>query len=160
MNTREKIATCLWYDGAAEQAAQLYTSLIADSCITSVYRPEPHGPALLVEFTLAGVPYQALNGGAHFRHCEAASIVVKTDSQAETDKLWQALIADGGSPSQCGWLKDRFGLSWQIVPWRFIDLLQSPDRAAAQRATEAMLQMGKLDMAALEAAFKGDAEHA
>lgn len=153
-NTR-KIATCLWYDGTAEEAATLYTSLIPGSQITDRFRPEPDGPPLIVEFTLAGVPYQALNGGPQFAHSEAASIVVLTDDQAETDHLWEALIADGGSESRCGWLKDRFGVSWQIVPRGLIELLSAPDRAAAERAMGAMLQMRKLDIAALEAAFHG-----
>lgn len=147
-----RISTCLWFDGVAEQAAQLYTSLVENSVITRVMKPDPEGPPLLVEFTLAGVPYQALNGGPHFTLSEAASIVIVTRDQAETDRLWNALIADGGSPSQCGWCKDRFGLSWQVVPQRLLDLLNSPDRATAQRVTGVMLTMGKLELAPLEAA--------
>lgn len=156
MSDSQKVSTCLWFDGNGEEAAAFYTSLIPDSTITDVFRPEPDGAPLIVEFTLAGVPYQALNGGPQFRHSEAASIVVLTDDQAETDRLWEALVADGGSESQCGWLKDRFGLSWQIVPRRFIQLVSAPDGAAAGRTMQAMMQMKKLDIAALEAAAKGE----
>src|SRR6188508_3412123 len=111
-----RISTCLWYDGVAEEAARFYTSLIEDSEITGMMRPDPDGPPLLVEFTLAGVPYQALNGGPYFTLSEAASIVIVTRDQAETDRLWNVLVEKGGSPSQCGWCRDRFGLSWQVVP--------------------------------------------
>jgi predicted 3-demethylubiquinone-9 3-methyltransferase (glyoxalase superfamily) len=109
----------------------------------------------MVEFTLAGTPYQALNGGPHFTLDEAASISVSTEDQAETDRLWAALIADGGAESQCGWLKDRFGLSWQIVPTRLGELMQDPDPEKAGRVQQAMLGMRKLDIAALEAAHRG-----
>lgn len=148
-----KIATCLWYNDNAEQAAALYTSLIPDSAITNRFRPNPQEPVLLVEFHLAGTPYQALNGGPYFQPSEAASIVVMTDDQAETDRLWQTLIADGGAESRCGWLKDRFGVSWQIVPRRLIELLSAPDHEAAGRAMQAMLKMQKIDIAAIETAF-------
>lgn len=151
-----RISTCFWYDGVAEEAARLYTSLVENSAITHVMRPDPAGPPLLVEFTLAGVPYQALNGGPHFTLSEAASIVIVTRDQAETDRLWAALTADGGSPSQCGWCKDRFGLSWQVVPARLLELLNAPDRDVAQRVTQVMLTMGKLELAPLEAAAKGE----
>jgi predicted 3-demethylubiquinone-9 3-methyltransferase (glyoxalase superfamily) len=154
-NEAQKISTCLWFDDAAEEAATLYTSLIPDSAITSSFSPDPQQPPLLVEFTLAGVPYQGLNGGPQFPQSEAVSIVVHTEDQVETDRLWDALLANGGSESQCGWLKDRFGLSWQIVPRRFMELLSDPDRVAAGRAMAAMMQMRKLDIAALEAAFNG-----
>jgi predicted 3-demethylubiquinone-9 3-methyltransferase (glyoxalase superfamily) len=151
-----KVATCLWFDGNAEEAATLYTSLLPDSRITSVFRPQADGPALVVAFTLGGTPFQALNGGPQFRPSEAASIVVSTGDQAETDRLWAALTADGGEESRCAWLKDRFGVSWQIVPEALPRLLGAPDRAAAGRAMQAMLGMGKIDIAALEAAFRGD----
>jgi len=150
-----RISTCLWYDGVAEEAARFYTTLVEDSAITGMLRPDPEGPPLLVEFTLAGVPYQALNGGPHFTLSEAASIVIVTRDQAETDRLWAALTADGGSPSQCGWCRDRFGLSWQVVPGRLLELLGAPDRAAAQRVTQVMLTMHKLELAPLEAAAVG-----
>jgi predicted 3-demethylubiquinone-9 3-methyltransferase (glyoxalase superfamily) len=151
-----KVATCLWFDGDAEQAAAFYVSLVPDSRITNVARLQPDGPALLVSFTLGGTPFQALNGGPQYRFTEAASISVSTEDQAETDRLWAALTAGGGSESQCGWLKDRFGLSWQIVPVALPLLLGSPDRTAAGRAMQAMLGMRRIDIAALEAAYRGD----
>lgn len=150
-----KVRTCLWYDGQAEQAAQLYVSLLPDSTIESIFRPEKEGPALVVNFTLSGAPYQGLNGGPQFKHTEAASISVMTKDQEETDRLWNALTADGGSESMCGWLKDRFGVSWQIVPEALPRLLTDPDRDAAGRAMQAMMGMRRLDIAALEAAFRG-----
>ena len=150
-----KVSTCLWFDGDAEDAAELYVSLIAGSEITAVSRPDPDGPALMVDFMLGETPFQALNGGPQFPQTEAASIVVTTADQAETDRLWDALIAGGGSESQCAWLKDKFGVSWQIVPEALVRCLNSPDRAAAQRATEAMLKMRKIDIATIEAAFRG-----
>lgn len=130
---KAKVATCLWYDAVAEEAAELYTSLIPDSEMGSVTRPEPDGPAVLVEFTLGGVPFQALNGGPKFQLSEAASIAVTTSDQEETDRLWDALVADGGEESRCGWLKDKFGLSWQIVPEALLRLLASADREAVAR---------------------------
>lgn len=142
------VAVCLWYDYDAEAAARLYTSLIPNSQITSV-------SPMMVTFTLDGMAFQGLNGGPHFKPTEAASIVVSTPDQAETDRLWEALIADGGSASQCAWLKDRFGVSWQIVPQRLPELLGDSDRQAAERVMQAMLQMSKIDIAALEAAFRG-----
>jgi len=154
--TAPKVRTCLWFDGKGEEAAELYVSLIPGSRIESVMRADPNGPALLVSFSLAGVPYQALNGGPKFPPTEAASIVVTTEDQAETDRLWDALTSNGGEESRCAWLKDRFGVSWQIVPRRLQALLSDPDREAAQRATQAMLTMNKIDIAALEAAFRGD----
>lgn len=160
MNQPTKIATCLWYDNQGEEAAKLYTSLVPNSAITACYRSDPETPPLIVEFNLDGVPYQALNGGPHFKHSEAASIVVYTEDQQETDRLWRALIADGGSEGRCAWLKDRFGLSWQIVPRRFVELASSPDRAAAGRVMRAMQGMNKLDIAALEAAFNEEIDNA
>lgn len=156
MTSALPVQTCLWFDGDAEAASALYTALIPGSAITRVTRMAPEGPALMVNFHLAGVPYQALNGGPQFKHSPAVSISVSTPDQAETDRLWEALLADGGQPSQCAWLTDRFGLSWQIVPEALPRLLGAADRAAAGRAMQAMLQMGKIDIAALEAAFQGD----
>ena len=161
-----KVKTCLWFDTQALPAAEFYCSLLPDSEITEVGRypesatmAEP-GSVLMVEFTLAGTPYQALNGGPHYQLSEAVSISVRTQDQEETDRLWNALIAEGGAESQCGWCKDRFGLSWQIVPAALPRLLGSPDRTAAGRAMQAMLGMRKLDIAALESAFRGDQEGA
>lgn len=155
MNSR--IRTCFWFDDQALEAAELYVSLIPDSRILNISRyPEGQqmaepGRILTVDFTLAGVPYQALNGGPHFTLSEAASISVSTEDQAETDRLWAALTADGGAESQCGWLKDRFGLSWQIVPRRASDLMSGPDAA---RVWPALMQMRKIDIAVLEAATR------
>jgi predicted 3-demethylubiquinone-9 3-methyltransferase (glyoxalase superfamily) len=151
----EKVRTCLWFDGQAEEAAAFYVSLIPHSRIESVSPAAGNGPALMVEFTLDGTPFQGLNGGPYFTFNEAASVVVMTEDQAETDRLWNALIADGGSEGQCAWLKDRFGLSWQIVPRALPRLISDPDPAAAKRAMDAMLRMGKIDVAALEAAHRG-----
>lgn len=156
MPTSSKVRTCLWFDREGEAAAQLYVSLIPDSRIDSVFRPEPGKPPLLVNFTLGGAPYQILNGGPGHPHSWAASMSVLTDDQAETDRIWDALIAGGGSPVQCGWLKDRFGLSWQIVPRRLPELLGDPDRATSARAMQAMMTMVKIDIAALEAAARAD----
>ena len=150
-----KVSTCLWFDGAGEEAAKLYVSLIPGSELISAFRPNPEGPPLVVDFVLGGVPYQALNGGPQFHHSEAASIVVHTDDQAETDKLWHGLIAGGGSESMCGWLRDRFGLSWQIVPRAMIKALTGPDKAGAARAMDAMMKMNKIDIATIEAAYRG-----
>jgi predicted 3-demethylubiquinone-9 3-methyltransferase (glyoxalase superfamily) len=156
MPNNSKVSTCLWFDGDAEEAATFYTSLLPDSRITNVARLAPDGPALLVAFTLGGAPFQALNGGPQYKFSEAASISVTTKDQEETDRLWAALIADGGSESQCAWLKDRFGMSWQIVPEALPRLIGASDRVAAGRAMKAMLGMRKIDIAALEAAYRGD----
>jgi predicted 3-demethylubiquinone-9 3-methyltransferase (glyoxalase superfamily) len=150
-----KVKTCLWFDNQALPAAEFYCSLLPDSEITEVGRyPEnatmgEPGSVLMVEFTLAGTPYQALNGGAHFQLSEAVSISVRTLDQEETDRLWNALTADGGSESQCGWCKDRFGLSWQIVPQRSVELLSGP---RAQKVWPALMTMRKIDIGTLEAA--------
>jgi predicted 3-demethylubiquinone-9 3-methyltransferase (glyoxalase superfamily) len=149
------VRTCLWFDGNGEEAAEFYTSLIPDSKVTSSFRPDPDKPALIVNFTLGGTPYQILNGGPQFTHSEAVSISVTTADQDETDRLWDALTADGGREAQCGWLKDRFGVSWQIVPEALPRLLSGPDRAAADRTMRALMGMVKLDIAALEAAHHG-----
>jgi len=147
------IRTCLWFDHGGLDAARFYTSLIADSHVTTDATGDSE--PLLVEFTLAGVPYVILNGGPHYALTPAASIVVTTDAQAETDRLWDALTADGGEPSRCGWLVDRWGVSWQIVPRELSGLLGADDAAAAGRAREAMLAMDKIDIAAVAAAFAG-----
>jgi predicted 3-demethylubiquinone-9 3-methyltransferase (glyoxalase superfamily) len=146
MSITSSVSVCLWFDGNAEEAARLYTSLIRNSEVTSI------SPAM-VTFTLDGVPFQALNGGPQFRPTEAASIVIRTTTQEDTDRLWSALTAEGGSEGRCAWLKDRFGVSWQIVPQVLPTLLGASDRHAADRALQAMLKMSKIDIAALEAAF-------
>lgn len=156
MTEAAKVRTCLWFDTQGEDAASFYVSLMPESFIESVSRPDPAGPALVVEFTLAGAPYMTLNGGPHFDHSPAASISVLTKDQTETDCLWAALTADGGTPSQCGWLTDRFGVSWQIVPEVLPRLMMSDDKKAAQRAHASMMTMSRIDIAALEAAFRGE----
>lgn len=150
-----KVRTCLWYDGKAEEAAEFYVSLLPNSRIESIFRPQPNGSALVVDFNLSGTPYQGLNGGPQFRHSEAASISVLTKDQEETDRLWEALTANGGSESMCGWLVDRYGVSWQIVPEALPRMIMDPDREAAGRAMRAMMGMRKIDIAGLEAAFRG-----
>ena len=161
MPTTNKVTTCLWFDTQGEDAVKLYTSLVPNSSITNVSRygkgmPMPEGTAMVVKFTLGGASYMALNGGPMFKHSEAASIVVTCDDQTELDRLWSALTADGGKESRCGWLKDRFGLSWQIVPRRLEQLMTDPDAAKRQRTMQALLQMVKLDIAQLEAAHRGE----
>ncbi|MEU8922958.1 VOC family protein [Kitasatospora sp. NPDC048545] len=147
----QKISTFLWYDDRAEEAAALYTSLLPDSRITRVTRngeagPGAAGTVLTVEFELAGRPYVALNGGPQFTFTEAVSLQVECDDQREIDELWAKLTADGGEPGPCGWLKDRFGLSWQITPRVLLDLIGGEDRAKADRVVATMLQMQKLDI--------------
>ena len=155
------IASCLWFDTQAHEAATLYCSLFDDARITAVSHygegmPLPAGTPLLVEFTLAGQHFQGLNGGPLFPQSEAFSISVSCRDQAELDRLWNALTADGGRESMCGWLKDRWGVSWQLVPQRMSELMASGDGPAIGRMMGCMLQMKKLDIAALEAAYQGD----
>ncbi len=157
----DKISPCLWFDGQAEEAARFYTSIFPDSRITSVERSPgatPSGPAgmvLSVNFELAGRSFIALNGGPEFKFNEAVSLSIDCEDQAEVDRLWEALLAGGGEESVCGWLRDRYGLSWQVIPRRLPELLGSPNREGAARALEAMLKMVKIDVAELERAFKG-----
>jgi predicted 3-demethylubiquinone-9 3-methyltransferase (glyoxalase superfamily) len=152
------VTPCLWFDGVAEEATRFYTSLLPDSRIERVnHAPTdtPSGPAggvLTVEFTLGGRPHLALNGGPAFRFTEALSLVIACEDQAEVDRLWDALTADGGAPGPCGWCKDRYGLSWQVVPRGLPDMLADPDRARAGRVMRALLGMSKLDLPALHAA--------
>jgi predicted 3-demethylubiquinone-9 3-methyltransferase (glyoxalase superfamily) len=156
-----KLYPCLWFDGQAQQAAEFYVTLLPDSRIENVWHSPadtPSGPAgmvLTVEFTLAGEHFMALNGGPDFRFNEAVSFVIEVDGQTEVDRLWDALTADGGEPGPCGWLKDRWGLSWQITPRRLTELTSDPDPDRARRAMEAMLKMGKIEIAELERAAGG-----
>jgi predicted 3-demethylubiquinone-9 3-methyltransferase (glyoxalase superfamily) len=156
----QKVTPCLWFDGQAEQAARYYVSVLPDSRIDRVVRSPadtPSGPAgmvLAVEFTLAGNKFSGLNGGPQFPFTEAVSFQISCQDQAEVDRLWAAL-SDGGEPGQCGWLKDRWGLSWQIVPARLFQLLSDADPKRSRRAMEAMLRMTRLDIAALERAADG-----
>jgi predicted 3-demethylubiquinone-9 3-methyltransferase (glyoxalase superfamily) len=159
----DKISPCLWFDGEAEEAARFYTSIFPNSNITSVDRTPgdtPSGPknsVLTVNFTLDGQSFIGLNGGPEFKFNEAISLSIDCDDQAEVDRYWDALLADGGEPSVCGWLKDKFGVSWQVVPRQLPEMLNSSDREAAARALEAMLKMVKIDVAELERAYSGDA---
>jgi predicted 3-demethylubiquinone-9 3-methyltransferase (glyoxalase superfamily) len=159
----DKISPCLWFDGEAEEAARFYTSIFPNSNITSVDRAPgdtPSGPknsVLTVNFTLDGQSFIGLNGGPEFKFNEAISLSIDCDDQAEVDRYWDALLADGGEPSVCGWLKDKFGVSWQVVPRQLPEMLNSSDREAAARALEAMLKMVKIDVAELERAYSGDA---
>ena len=155
MEFSAKVRTCLWFDAQGEEAANFYVSLLPDSRIENVVRPGPDGPALVVEFTLAGAPYMVLNGGTEVPRTEAASISVLTGDQDETDRLWAVLTAAGGAEGQCGWLRDRYGVSWQIVPETLPRLLADADGAASGRVMQAMMSMAKLDIAGLEAAFDG-----
>ena len=156
MNAHSKVRTCLWFEKGGEEAARFYVTLLPDSRIESIYRAAPDEPPLVVDFTLGGAAYQILNGGPEVTQSAAVSISVVTEDQAETDRLWDALTADGGEEGRCAWLTDRWGVSWQIVPRVLIESLMSDDQAAAGRAFEAMLTMNKADVAAIEAAFRGD----
>jgi predicted 3-demethylubiquinone-9 3-methyltransferase (glyoxalase superfamily) len=155
-----KITPCLWFDGEAEEAANFYVSLLRDSKIEVVQRNMSEGrggkagTVLLVEFTLAGQRFMALNGGMRFEYTHAVSFKIDCADQAEVDRLWEALTANGGEPGRCGWLKDRFGVSWQIVPTALAKYLGGADRAGAQRALQAMLAMGKLDIDGLKTAYE------
>lgn len=154
-----KISPFLWFDTQAEQAARFYVSLFRNSKIGAIARygdagPGPAGQVMTIQFELDGQAFTALNGGPHFKFTEAVSFTIDCEDQAEVDRLWEALT-DGGEPGQCGWLKDRFGLSWQVVPRALPRLLSNPDPAKAKRTVEAMMQMRKLDIAALERAAEG-----
>jgi predicted 3-demethylubiquinone-9 3-methyltransferase (glyoxalase superfamily) len=156
-----RISPCLWFDGEAEEAAGFYVSLLADSKIDKVQRNLVDGPGgkagtvLVVQFTLAGQSCTALNGGRRFEYTPAISFKIDCADQAEVDQLWDGLSGDGGSVERCGWLKDRYGVSWQIVPSVLPELLGGLDRAGAERAMQAMLQMVKLDIAELQRAYRG-----
>jgi predicted 3-demethylubiquinone-9 3-methyltransferase (glyoxalase superfamily) len=158
---KSKITPCLWFDGKAEEAAEYYASVFPDSHVDKVVRAASDNPStargdvLTVEFTVADTPFVGLNGGPDFRFNEAISFMVDCDDQAEVDRYWAALIEGGGEPGPCGWLKDRFGVSWQVVPRQLNQMLESADREAAQRAMEAMLKMGKLDIQRLQEAYEG-----
>jgi len=157
-----KISPCLWFDGEAEEAAKLYVSLLPNSRIEHVQKNVTDGPAgkagtvLVVDFTLAGQRFMALNGGRRFEYTHAISFKIDCADQAEVDRVWGAL-SDGGSIERCGWLKDRYGVSWQIIPAVLPQLLGDPDPAKAKRVMEAMLQMVKLDIAGLRRAHEGRA---
>jgi predicted 3-demethylubiquinone-9 3-methyltransferase (glyoxalase superfamily) len=156
-----KNVICLWYDGTAEEAARFYAQTFPRSEVTAVHRAPGDYPAgkqgqvLTVEFTVVGIPCLGLNGGPAFRHSEAFSFQIITEDQAETDRYWNALVGNGGAESQCGWCKDRWGLSWQITPRALLEAISSRDQGAAKRAFEAMMGMKRIDIAAIEAARRG-----
>jgi predicted 3-demethylubiquinone-9 3-methyltransferase (glyoxalase superfamily) len=158
-----KISPCLWFDGEAEEAANFYVSLLPDSRIEKVQKNLVDGPAgkagtvLVVEFTLAGQRFMALNGGTRFEYTHAISFKIDCADQVEVDRLWGTLSANGGSVEQCGWLRDRYGVSWQIVPAVLMNYIGGPDAAGAQRAMQAMLEMVKLDIEGLRKAYEGEA---
>ena len=156
-----KTTICLWYDGTAEDAANFYAKTFPDSAVQRVYRaPSDYpsgkkGDVLTVDFTVAGIPCMGLNGGPAFKHSEAFSFQIATDDQAETDRLWNAIVGNGGQESECGWCKDRWGVSWQITPRVLSAAIADPDPAVAQRAFAAMMTMRKIDIAAIEAVRRG-----
>jgi predicted 3-demethylubiquinone-9 3-methyltransferase (glyoxalase superfamily) len=154
-----RVSTCLWFDQHAQDAAAFYVSLFPNSRIVATkYFPEggprPAGSVLTVQFTLDGAEFVALNGGPQYTFSPASSIVATCETQDEVDRLWDSLSA-GGQPGQCGWLTDRFGVTWQVVPRRLMALLNTPDKAASQRAFAAMMTMTKLDIAAMQRAYDG-----
>jgi 2-polyprenyl-6-hydroxyphenyl methylase/3-demethylubiquinone-9 3-methyltransferase len=158
---KSKNTVCLWYNGDALEAAEFYAATFPDSAVTSVYRAPSDYPAgkqgdvLTVEFTVMGIPCLGLNGGAGVKHSWAFSFQVATDDQEETDRLWNAIVDNGGQESECGWCQDKWGLSWQITPRALSSAIADPDPAAARRAFEAMMTMRKIDIAAIEAARRG-----
>ncbi len=156
-----KNTLCLWFEGTALDAARFYAKTFPDSSVGATHRAPGNypdgkeGDVLTVEFTVVGIPCIGLNGGPMFKHSEAFSFQIATDDQAETDRLWNAIVQNGGQESQCGWCKDRWGLSWQITPRALTAGFSDPDRKAAKRVFEAMMKMRKIDIAAIEAARKG-----
>ena len=156
-----KNTVCLWYDGTAEEAARFYAETFPDTRVTGVHRapgdyPDgKEGNVLTVEFTVMGIPCIGLNGGPVFKQTEAFSFQVATNDQAETDRLWNAIVGNGGQESECGWCKDKWGVSWQITPRVLTEAFTGSDKAAAKRAFEAMMTMKKIDVAKIEAARRG-----
>ncbi|MCE9567191.1 MAG: VOC family protein [Planctomycetes bacterium] len=156
-----KNTICLWYNGDAEEAAKFYAATFPDSAVNAMHRAPgdfpsgKQGDVLTVEFTVLGIPCLGLNGGPAFKHTEAFSFQVATADQAETDRYWNAIVGNGGQESECGWCKDKWGLSWQITPVALTEAFTGPDRDAAKRAFDAMMTMRKIDVAAIEAAVRG-----
>ena len=163
----DKLTTVLWFDNnEARNAAEFYArtfpdSSVGDAIASATDTPSgPEGQEIVVNFTVCGQPFAGLNGGPNFKPNEAVSFMVVTESQEETDRYWNAIVGNGGEESACGWCKDKWGYSWQITPRVLMDSISSADRAAAKRAMDAMLQMGKIDIAKIEAAYKGEAVNA
>ena len=160
--TSSKMTTVLWFDGDAREAAEFYARTFPDSHVGSTMKSPvdtPSGPAgqeLLVEFTVCGQSFAGLNGGPNFKSNEAVSFMILTEDQAETDRYWNAIVGNGGQESMCGWCKDKWGFSWQITPRTLLAANSSPDKSAAKRAMDAMMTMKKIDVARIEAAFKGE----
>lgn len=161
MSAPNNAAVCLWYVGDAEEAANFYAATFPNSAVGTAYRAPgdvpgcEDGAVLTIEFTVLGIPCVGLNGGDYFKHSEAFSFQVFTDTQEETDRYWNAITGNGGSESRCGWCKDKWGISWQIVPRILMTSLGNPDRASSKRVFDAMMTMGKIDIAAIERAAKG-----
>jgi 2-polyprenyl-6-hydroxyphenyl methylase/3-demethylubiquinone-9 3-methyltransferase len=161
MAKQAKNTICLWYDGGAEEAAEFYAKTFPDSSVGASHRAPgdfpsgKKGDVLTVAFTVMGIPCIGLNGGPEFKHNEAFSFQVATDDQEETDRYWNAIVGNSGEESMCGWCKDKWGVSWQITPVALINAFTDPDPAAAKRAFDAMTQMKKIDIAAIEAALRG-----
>ena len=159
--TQAKNTICLWYDGDAEAAARFYAEAFPDSRVTAVHKAPgdypsgKKGDVITVEFTVMGIPCLGLNGGPEFKHNEAFSFQVATETQEETDRYWNAIVGNGGEESQCGWCKDKWGLSWQITPVALSEGVTDPDPAVAKRVFEAMMTMKKIDVATIEAARRG-----
>ncbi|MEV5439272.1 VOC family protein [Streptomyces sp. NPDC052682] len=159
--TTDGFTTCLWFDGQAEEAAHFYVSVFKNSSVGRTLRyteagPGPVGSVVTVDFVANGQRFVALNGGPQFRFTEAISFTVECEDQEEVDYYWAKLTEGGGEPGPCGWLKDRYGVSWQVVPKRLTDMIGDPDQDKAARAMKAMLSMSKLDLAALEKAYAGE----
>lgn len=161
--SKPPVTLCLWYDKDAEEAAQFYAATFPDSAVGPVHRAPgdfpggKEGDALTVEFTVLGIACVGLNGGPIFPHSEAFSFQVSTETQEETDRYWNAIVGNGGTESACGWCKDKWGLNWQITPRILIEATTSSDKGVAKRAFDAMMTMKKIDIAAIEAAVRGDA---
>jgi len=160
--SKQPATLCLWYNDDAEEAANFYAATFPDSKVGQVHRAPADNPSskedavLTVDFTVLGFPCIGLNGGTAFKHSEAFSFQVHTDTQEETDRLWNAIVGNGGAESMCGWCKDKWGISWQITPRALTDVMTSGDKAAAKRAFEAMMSMKKIDVAKIEAAIRGE----
>lgn len=160
--SKNPVTLCLWYDKDAEEAANFYAATLPDSKVGAIHRAPGDNPSgkegdvLTVDFTVLGIPCIGLNGGPAFKHSEAFSFQVHTDTQEETDRLWNAITGNGGEESMCGWCRDKWGLSWQITPRVLTDVMTMPDKAAAKRAFDAMMTMKKIDIAAIEAAIRGE----